>query len=122
MTALSPSCQHKKEKKEKKEKKHKKHKKSHHGDAAADLPAAPAKVDNPIGDDDYFAKTAEFQMWLKEARGAYLDELPSEEARRLFKERFVPVGSARAHTTLAGPWITSHALHVCQWAHLKATC
>ena len=105
--------QHKKEKKEKKEKKHKKHKRSHHDDVAGDVPVAPAKVDNPISEDDYFARTAEFQMWLKEARGAYLDELQSEEARKLFKQRFLPVRWAWTHSiaaacpafTPSAPWL-----------------
>ena len=81
------ASQHDKEKKEKKhKKKHKKHKASHD-----DAGVAPVKVDNPIGESDYFAKSAEFQLWLQEARGTFLDEMPSEDARKIFKQRFVPV-------------------------------
>ncbi|KAL1521312.1 hypothetical protein AB1Y20_020980 [Prymnesium parvum] len=79
---------HKKERKEKKEKKHK-HKKHKRPDADAAEPSPP-RVDNPIGEDDYFGRAAEFQLWLQEARGTFLDEMPSEEARRIFRERFVP--------------------------------
>lgn len=46
---------------------------------------APAglKVDN-ISDEDYFAKSVEFAMWLKEARGLFFSNLSSEETHKLF--------------------------------------
>ena len=80
-----------KDKKEKKEKhkkhdkhkddKHKKHKKEH---TAAIEPAGCAPCE--ISEDDYFTRTREFQQWLIDARSTFLDELSSDEARRLFKK------------------------------------
>ncbi|KAI8617301.1 hypothetical protein BC830DRAFT_1054197, partial [Chytriomyces sp. MP71] len=40
---------------------------------------------NAIGEDDFYAKSAEFIVWLREARGGLsLSEIRSSEARRLF--------------------------------------
>ena len=81
---------HKKEKKEKKEKKshkHKKHKTEHKSEPEA-TGSRPPGVD-PISEDDYFARTREFQLWLQEARNTFLDELQGDEARRLFRKYFV---------------------------------
>lgn len=41
------------------------------------------QVDN-ISDEDYFAKSVEFAMWLKEARGLFFSNLSSEETHKLF--------------------------------------
>jgi len=77
--------QEKKEKKEKKhtKEKHKKGKKVRHerGGGSGSLPAG---VEPITADEDYFRRTAEFQRWLQESRGQFLDELPSAEAHKLF--------------------------------------
>ena len=89
---------HKKEKKEKKEKhKHKDKKAKRGGDDPAALAAARAMVEasmQPIAEGDYFLKTKEFQQWLSEARKTYLDEVPAEEARALFR-KFVAKWNAK---------------------------
>ena len=76
----------KKEKHKDKKEKHKKEKRHREDDAVAAGSVAPGVT--PISEDDYFVKTAEYQLWLQEARKVYLDEIGSEEGRRLFK-RFV---------------------------------
>ena len=78
----------KKDKKEKKEhKKHKKEKKHKRHDEAA---APPGNADGicyePISEADYFLKANEFQQWLQESRHTFLDEITSDEARKLFKK------------------------------------
>lgn len=62
--------------------KHKKHKKE--ATVAVDMIAGCKPCD--ISEDDYFAKAREFQQWLVEARSTFLDEVASDEARRLFKK------------------------------------
>ena len=55
---------------------------------------APAglKVDN-ISEEDYFAKSNEFAMWLKEAKGLFFSNLSSEETHKLFAT-FVEIWNA----------------------------
>ena len=48
----------------------------------------------PISEADYFLRTKEFQLWLQEARKTFLDEIPAEEARSLFK-KFVAKWNAK---------------------------
>ncbi|KAF8506952.1 hypothetical protein F5888DRAFT_1603097 [Russula emetica] len=38
----------------------------------------------PISESDYFLKSAEFRVWLKEEKHKYFDELSGEKARRYF--------------------------------------
>ena len=71
---------HKRDKDDGGGKRHKKDK-SEKSEATAEI-----SVSNPISEDDYFAKSKEFQLWLHEARSTYLDEVSSEEARKLFKK------------------------------------
>jgi len=88
---------HKKEKKEKKEKHKHKDKKAKRGDDPAALAAARAMVEasmQPIAEGDYFLRTKEFQLWLSEARKTFLDEIPAEEARALFR-KFVAKWNAK---------------------------
>jgi hypothetical protein len=40
----------------------------------------------PITADDYFRRAPEFQRWLQGSRGQFLDEVPSEEAHKLFSK------------------------------------
>ncbi|KAI0313439.1 hypothetical protein OF83DRAFT_535302 [Amylostereum chailletii] len=42
----------------------------------------------PIADSDYFRKSAEFRVWLKDEKRKYFDELSGEKARKYF-HRFV---------------------------------
>ena len=72
----------KKEKKERKREKKEKKKRERKGGGAG---APPAGVE-PCSEDDYFRRTAEFQRWLQESRGQFLQEMPSEESRRLFSK------------------------------------
>lgn len=67
---------HKKEKRHKSDKKPADEGKKIQGDICVE----------PISEADYFLKTREFQQWLTEARQTFLDEVSSEEARRLFKK------------------------------------
>ncbi|KAH9854334.1 hypothetical protein C2E23DRAFT_818240 [Lenzites betulinus] len=39
-----------------------------------------------ISDSDYFLKNDEFQVWLKEDKGKYFNELTSEKARKYFRK------------------------------------
>mmetsp|Transcript_5193 Transcript_5193/g.8717 ORF Transcript_5193/g.8717 Transcript_5193/m.8717 type:complete len:882 (-) Transcript_5193:89-2734(-) len=80
--------QHKKDKarkkEDKKDKKKKDKKKKDKKQKRQKCDSVPVK----ISEDDYFKRSAEFQTWLHEKHGSYLDEIPSEDARRAFK-RFV---------------------------------
>ncbi|CDS09705.1 hypothetical protein LRAMOSA02382 [Lichtheimia ramosa] len=40
----------------------------------------------PISQDDYFVKSAEFRMWLKEEKDRYFNDLDAEKARHYFKK------------------------------------
>jgi hypothetical protein len=55
---------------------------------------APAglKIDN-ISEEDYFAKSIEFALWLKEAKGLFFSNLSSEETHKLFST-FVEIWNA----------------------------
>lgn len=50
------------------------------------------KVDN-ITEEDYFEKSNEFAMWLKEAKGMFFSSLTSEETHKLFT-KFVEIWNA----------------------------
>ncbi|KAI9313394.1 hypothetical protein BX666DRAFT_1864380, partial [Dichotomocladium elegans] len=39
-----------------------------------------------ISNDDYFEKSAEFRLWLKEEKGRYFNDLDTEKARHYFKK------------------------------------
>lgn len=39
-----------------------------------------------IDEDDYFEKSTEFRLWLKEYKHKYFDELSSKDARYYFKK------------------------------------
>ncbi|CDZ96609.1 hypothetical protein [Phaffia rhodozyma] len=39
-----------------------------------------------LSEDDYFLKSAEFRVWLKEEKKKYLDQLAGDDARRYFKK------------------------------------
>lgn len=40
----------------------------------------------PISESDYFLKSAEFRVWLKDAKHKYFDELSGERARKYFRK------------------------------------
>jgi len=73
-------------KKEKKEKKHKKEKHKKEKRAKHDFDGGPPHGVMPITTDDYFRRAQEFQRWLQESRGKFLEELPSDEAHKLFSK------------------------------------
>ena len=81
---------HKSSKHDKKKRKHSsapsdKQKRAKHSKRTAEPHAGSATAaPSQISADDYFQKAREFQLWLSEARRVFIDELPSEEARRLF--------------------------------------
>eukprot|EP00968_Pinguiococcus_pyrenoidosus_P021692 scaffold2893_cov254-Pinguiococcus_pyrenoidosus.AAC.2 len=109
--ALSSRKRHKKEKKEKKDKKSKKEKKdkkakkdrsarrklkpsrprdarfsrADQGDAGA--PVA-QRVDQEISLDDYFEKSREFRVWLRQEKQRTLESYSTDEARDLFQRKF----------------------------------
>ncbi|KAG0004236.1 hypothetical protein BGZ79_009902 [Entomortierella chlamydospora] len=39
-----------------------------------------------ISEDDYFAKSVEFRLWLRQAKKKYFEDLSSDDARRYFKK------------------------------------
>ncbi|KAI8831880.1 hypothetical protein BJ741DRAFT_615585 [Chytriomyces cf. hyalinus JEL632] len=64
-------------KKSKKEKKEKSHRRDTEDDRAN-------SSENQIGPDDFYSKSSEFIVWLKEHRGVFLSSLSSSESHRLF--------------------------------------
>ena len=69
----------------------KKHKSDHHEKRRSDRERAekqpPTHSDiDPISEDDYFKRSAEFRDWLREDRGRYFEDLTSEDARKQFKK------------------------------------
>ena len=71
--------------------KDKKHKSDHHEKRRSDRERAekqpPTHSDiDPISEDDYFKRSAEFRDWLREDRGRYFEDLTSEDARKQFKK------------------------------------
>ena len=84
------SSKSKKEKKEKKEKKDKKEKKSDRVKKEEDTHEKMLKrKGNPIiTSDDYFSKSSEFILWLKEAKNIIFNDLNSVESKKLF-EKFI---------------------------------
>lgn len=42
-----------------------------------------------ISADDFFAKSLEFRVWLKIAKGTYFEDLISKEAHKIFEKEFV---------------------------------
>ncbi|KAI0789510.1 hypothetical protein C8Q75DRAFT_765969 [Abortiporus biennis] len=41
---------------------------------------------SPISDSDYFLKSEEFRVWLKDEKRKYMDELSSEKSRKYFRK------------------------------------
>ena len=79
----------KKDKKDKREKRDKKEKEKKHKKQKKDRPdgnGVEVAIGDQISDADYFQKAPEFQLWLQEARSTFLDEISSDEARRLFRK------------------------------------
>ncbi|TMW59032.1 hypothetical protein Poli38472_007177 [Pythium oligandrum] len=77
---------------EKKKKKHKKEKKSRRHDSDHESDGGNVQLPRgvkAISEDDYFLRSTEFRVWLKQKRGEYLEELSTEEAMRLFRSKFV---------------------------------
>ncbi|KAJ3267104.1 hypothetical protein HDU77_005306 [Chytriomyces hyalinus] len=68
-------------KRDKKKSKKEKKEKSHRRDTADDRANS---SENQIGPDDFYAKSSEFIVWLKEHRGVFLSSLSSSESHRLF--------------------------------------
>jgi len=79
---------HKKEKDGKKHKSHKRDEKKRHKEERrrTERPPAGAPPSETIGEGDYFLKSAEYAHWLLEERSSYLEDLTSDEARRIFKK------------------------------------
>ena len=63
--------------------------------AAFENPPAEDRTIAAIDESDYFLKNPEFCVFLVEAKDVYFGELESPEARRLFKDDFVPAWNAR---------------------------
>ncbi|CAI2172621.1 3920_t:CDS:2 [Funneliformis geosporum] len=71
--------------KPRKEKKHKKiH--DHHLDTDSDNSHKQPEGFKSISEDDYFSKSTEFRIWLRESKDKFFDELSSEQAHRYFKK------------------------------------
>lgn len=49
------------------------------------VPAVPPPGDTVLSASDYFERSNEFRLWLLEEQRIYLDELPTEKARKLFR-------------------------------------
>jgi len=84
----SPSPHHSSSKSnDKKISKHKKEKKSSKGDNHNNETHSSSKVNEYIiNDEDYFNKSTEFQVWLREDKGIYFNDLSGEEAREKFSK------------------------------------
>ncbi|KAL7409671.1 hypothetical protein BDY24DRAFT_372417 [Mrakia frigida] len=59
-----------------------KHSSSHRSEDKNNLPAGV----EAISSDDYFLKSTEFRLWLKEEKNKYLDQLSGEDSRHYFKK------------------------------------
>lgn len=42
-------------------------------------------MDRRIGEHDFFAKSTEFRVWLREFKGKYLDEMETSQAKKYFR-------------------------------------
>ncbi|RIA90793.1 hypothetical protein C1645_737622 [Glomus cerebriforme] len=70
-----------------KEKKHKKNHKRQRSDTELDFSLSKQpKEFKPISEEDYFSKSTEFRVWLREDKDKFFDELSSEQAHRYFKK------------------------------------
>ena len=49
---------------------------------------------DPISSDDWFIKSNEFRLWLREERSLNLFEMETVEGKRLFNDEFVPAWNA----------------------------
>ncbi|CAG8669231.1 538_t:CDS:2, partial [Paraglomus occultum] len=83
----SVSPRHKDPREEDSSRKDKKHKRSHRRRSKdSDLIEQAKKFLQPITEDDYYTKSTEFRIWLREYKDKYFDELNSEQTRRYFKK------------------------------------
>ncbi|KAG9298430.1 hypothetical protein G9A89_008694 [Geosiphon pyriformis] len=89
---LSSRIQDIEERKNKSEKKHKGHKRRRDSDASQDGSDDQGKHAQAshlhISEDDYYSKSTEFRIWLREEKEKYFDEMSSDQTRRYFR-RFV---------------------------------
>ncbi|CAG8653990.1 9279_t:CDS:2 [Funneliformis caledonium] len=70
-----------------KPRKEKKHKKIHdHLDTDSNNSHKQPKGFQSISEDDYFSKSTEFRIWLRENKDKFFDELSSNQAHRYFKK------------------------------------
>ena len=74
---------HKDKDKKKDKDEDKRHKKHHQRDSTGQAAGA-AAVPTQLSEDDYFNRSREFQKWLASARGTFLDEITTVEAKKLF--------------------------------------
>ena len=93
----------KKEKKHKHEHKHKKHKHEHKSHKSHKRHKSDRDENEnvkwegevvPISADDWFIKSNEFRLWLREERGKNLFEMKTAEGRAIFEAEFVPQWNA----------------------------
>lgn len=55
-------------------------------DERPQLPESLKSTIQPITEEDYFEKSTEFRLWLKENKRKYIDEMSSKDSRRYFKK------------------------------------
>ncbi|KAJ3020544.1 UNVERIFIED_CONTAM: hypothetical protein HDU68_010123 [Siphonaria sp. JEL0065] len=58
--------------------------KKHHRESDNDSEDESPKVDNPISEDDFYTKSSEFIVWLREKKKLSLSDLSSKDARKYF--------------------------------------
>ncbi|ORY39600.1 hypothetical protein BCR33DRAFT_699986 [Rhizoclosmatium globosum] len=88
-----------------------KHQRKEHSDDESDTEI---KVSNPISDDDFYNKSSEFVVWLKEKKGKYLSDLSSKEARKYFA-KFVKKWNRCFYSGIASTDIDSNARSKHKW-------
>ena len=75
---------HRKDDDDSEDRKSKKKRSSKQDDSASEDDLAGKRFGQPsLGVDDYFLKSSEFRVWLKEKQDVYFTELSGEEARKL---------------------------------------
>ncbi|CAG8558273.1 11893_t:CDS:10 [Diversispora eburnea] len=67
-------------------KKHHKHRHNHHSENVSASEEERKQPPTFITEDDYFLKSVEFRLWIREKKKKYFDELSSEQAHRYFKK------------------------------------
>ncbi|KZT01172.1 uncharacterized protein LAESUDRAFT_664574 [Laetiporus sulphureus 93-53] len=77
-----PSHRHRSYSRERSRSRERDHSRSRSPERRIDLPSGAS----PISESDYFLKSDEFRLWLKDEKDKYFDELSSDKARKYFRK------------------------------------